>query len=201
MTESVSPPSVVPPQTTDKPTEKPKPRWGVIVIWTAIVGLLVVLGFGLLNANAPRPEVGQPAPTFEMEFFDGYEWQSKSIADLEELQGKVVVLNFWASWCVECRVEADLLEQASRMYRDDVVFLGIAYVDVEPESLKYLEEFDVTYPNAPDLGTRISRDYEITGVPETFIIDRQGTIADVVIGPVSERRLFGMLDQLVAQEG
>ncbi|GAB4271561.1 MAG: hypothetical protein Kow0080_17110 [Candidatus Promineifilaceae bacterium] len=182
-------------------TEKKSFRWGVAIAWAAIIGLLALLGWGLINSSAPRPEVGRKAPTFSMEFFNGYEWEGRKTANLEDLQGKVVVLNFWASWCVECRIEAELLEQTYRAYKDDVVFLGIAYVDVEPESLKYLEEFNITYPNAPDLGTRISRDYNITGVPETFIIDQNGDIVDVVIGPVNEGRLLSMLNSLLSQGG
>lgn len=175
--------------------------WGVVAIWVAVIGLLAVLGWRLQDVQVERPEIGSPAPEFGMEFFNGYTWEDRTVADLGDMQGKVVVLNFWASWCVECRYEADFLEQASRMYQDDVIFLGIAYVDVEPESIKYLEEFNITYPNAPDLGTRISRDYEITGVPETFIIDQKGEIVDVVIGPVSEARLIGTLDSLIADGG
>jgi cytochrome c biogenesis protein CcmG/thiol:disulfide interchange protein DsbE len=185
----------------ESPAEKKPFRWGVALVWAAIIGLLALLGWGLINSSAPRPEIGRKAPTFNMEFFNGYEWEGRKTANLEDLQGKVVVLNFWASWCVECRVEADLLEQTYRAYKDDVVFLGIAYVDVEPESLKYLEEFDITYPNAPDLGTRIARDYNITGVPETFIIDQNGEIADVVIGPVNEGRLISTLNSLLSQGG
>ena len=104
-----------------------KLRWGNIAIWAVIIIILAALGWGLINVNAPRPEAGQQAPAFEMEFFDGFGWQGQDVATLEEMRGKVVVLNFWASWCVECRLEADLLEQASRAYGDDVVFLGIAY--------------------------------------------------------------------------
>jgi cytochrome c biogenesis protein CcmG/thiol:disulfide interchange protein DsbE len=116
------------------------------------------------------------------------------------MRGNVVVLNFWASWCRECRVEADLLEQTSRLYADDgVIFLGLAYADVEPKSLAYLKEYDITYPNAPDLGTNAAEDYEITGVPETFIIDKNGEIAHVQIGPISAAALNGIIQQLIEQ--
>ncbi len=186
----------------DEQAEKAgKLRWGNIAIWAVIIIILAALGWGLINVNAPRPEAGQQAPAFEMEFFDGFGWQGQDVATLEEMRGKVVVLNFWASWCVECRLEADLLEQASRAYGDDVVFLGIAYVDSEPKSLSYLNEFDITYPNAPDLRSEISDSYEITGVPETFFIDKNGQVTWVQIGPVSADLLYGQIDQLLAQEG
>lgn len=169
-------------------------------MWLAIALILGLSGWGLANSSRVRPEAGQTAPDFDMQFFNGYEWESATEATLADMRGKVVVLNFWASWCVECRVEADLLEQRWQQYRDQgVVFLGIAYVDAEPNSLAYLQEFNVTYPNAPDLGTDIAQNYEITGVPETFFIGRDGQIAHVQIGPVSERVLDTVIGQLIQE--
>ncbi len=181
---------------------KSKYRLSTILLWTAVIGVLALVGWGLMNANKTRPEAGQVAPQFTVEYFNGYEWQQKPASTLEEMRGKVVVLNFWASWCVECRVEADLLEQASRQFaNEDVVFLGVAYADVEPNSIRYLEEFGITYPNAPDLGTSISSDYEITGVPETFFIGKDGVIADVVIGPVNGPAMINTINTLLAEGG
>ncbi|HFQ93628.1 MAG TPA: TlpA family protein disulfide reductase [Anaerolineae bacterium] len=171
-----------------------------VIIWAVILGILALLGWGLINSTAPRPEAGEQAPEINLEFFEGYDWQGQPTAKLSDMRGNVVVLNFWASWCRECRVEADLLEQTSRKYADDgVVFLGLAYADVEPKSLDYLREFNITYPNAPDLGTDAADDYEITGVPETFIIDKNGEIAHVQIGPISEAALDGIIQQLLEQ--
>jgi cytochrome c biogenesis protein CcmG/thiol:disulfide interchange protein DsbE len=173
-------------------------RLSTLLIWAAVLFILAILGWGLLNANAVRPEAGQPAPEFQMAFFNGYEWEEQPVADLSDLQGKVVVLNFWASWCVECRLESDLLEATWRKYHDqDVVVLGIAWTDTEPKSLAYLQEFGITFPNAPDLGLAIGRDYEITGVPETFFIDQSGRIARVWIGPVNQELLEGTIQELL----
>lgn len=187
------------------PQEKKKKKgfgWGSLIIWTAVIGLLALLGWGLLKSNAPRPEAGQTAPNFTMEFFEGYEWNDQPTATLEEMQGNVVVLNFWASWCVECRYEADVLDSTARQYADDgVVFVGLAYADVEPNSLQYMQEFDVSYPHAPDLGTAVSNTYEITGVPETFIIDQNGEIAYVHIGPIDQATLNGVISRLLQEGG
>ncbi len=178
-------------------TEKKRPL-GIYLAWTAVLTLLLVLGWGLVQANAERPD--DSAPNFEMQFFNGYEWQDKQTASLADFEGKVVVLNFWASWCVECLLEADLLEQTWREYADqDVVFLGIAYIDVEPKSKVYLEQFNITYPNAPDLRSSISSEYEITGVPETFFIDKEGNVAHIQIGPVDETILTTVLEQLLVE--
>jgi cytochrome c biogenesis protein CcmG/thiol:disulfide interchange protein DsbE len=179
-----------------------KNRWTTIAMWAAVFGLLALLGWGLGRANATRPEAGQPAPYFDVEFFDGYEWENKTVADLDDMRGKVVVMNFWASWCVECRLEADLIEQTWRKYADDdVIFLGVAYADVEPNSISYLEEFDITYPNAPDLGTDISDTYEITGVPETFFIGKDGVIEHVQIGPLNQATMDRVIQKLLQEGG
>lgn len=171
-----------------------------VVIWLGVIGLLALLGWGLVNNNAPRPEVGRPAPDFPITFFDGYQWEGRQTANLSDMKGNVVVLNFWASWCAPCRDEAPALEATWRKYADQgVIFLGIDYADVEPKALDFLAEFNVTYPNAPDLGTDISQDYNITGVPETFIIDREGVIAHVQIVPIDEGTLDGIITQLLAE--
>jgi cytochrome c biogenesis protein CcmG/thiol:disulfide interchange protein DsbE len=165
-----------------------------------VFSILLLLGWGLVNRNRSRPEPGQTAPGFEVQFFNGYDWEGRASATLEDMKGQVVVLNFWASWCVECRVEADLLEDTWRAYKDDgVLFLGVAYVDVEPRSKEYLEEFNITYPNGPDLETAISRDYRVTGVPETFFIDKNGVVRHVVIGPVSPQQMRMYLQELLAE--
>ncbi|MDX1613066.1 MAG: TlpA disulfide reductase family protein [Candidatus Promineifilaceae bacterium] len=185
-----------------QPTKEAGINWMSVGIWAAVIGLLAVLGWGLVKTNADRPGEGQieTAPNFEVQFFDGYEWEGRSTASLEDFRGQPVVLNFWASWCVECRLEADALEQTWRRYRDQgVVFLGVAYVDVEPKSKAYLEEFDITYPNAPDLRSSVSSKYEVTGVPETFFINPAGEVTHVQIGPVNEATLTGLIDRMLSE--
>jgi cytochrome c biogenesis protein CcmG/thiol:disulfide interchange protein DsbE len=190
-------------KTTTTPAEaapRRKIRWTMIALWAAIIFILGILAWGLINTNAARPEVGQTAPDFDVEFFDGYEWETRSVASLAEMRGRPVVLNFWASWCVECRYETDVLEATWEKYRDEgVVFLGVAYADVEPNSIAYMEEFGVTFPHAPDLGTDISQEYEITGVPETFFIDKNGVIRHVQIGAVNQEMLDTLILDMLAE--
>lgn len=189
-------------QSTPTPAEKTPRRgirWSMVLLWVAMLAILAVLAWGLINTNAARPEVGQTAPDFAVEFFDGYEWDTRTVANLSDMRGKPVVLNFWASWCVECRYETDVLEQAWLKYRDEgVVFLGVAYADVEPNSIAYMKEFGVSFPHAPDLGTDISQEYEITGVPETFFIDKDGVIRHVQIGAVDQQMLDTLIPQMLA---
>ncbi len=155
------------------------PRWGRILAWGGLFLLLAIVGLGLARAQEGPIQVGKKAPDFLLTTFDGEEINS------QELSGKVIVINFWASWCTPCKEEAADLEEAWRMYRDsgEVAFLGVDYVDTEPEAKAYLEEFEITYPNGPDLGTRISQAFRIRGVPETYIIDKNGVLAHAQIGP------------------
>ncbi|HEY43873.1 MAG TPA: TlpA family protein disulfide reductase [Anaerolineae bacterium] len=158
-------------------TKQPR-RWGVIFAWALVLALLGTLGFGLARAQQGSIGVGSSVPDFTLTTFEGDEIR---VADL---RGQVVLLNFWASWCTTCELEARELEQVYQMYKDrGVVFLGIDYVDTEPEALAYLEQYGITYPNGPDLGTRISQAFRIRGVPETYIVGSDGRVADVMIGP------------------
>ncbi len=163
-----------------------------------LIGGIVIAGaifaLALSRQNLSQPTSG-PAPLFTATTFDG---QTVSLADL---RGKVVVINFWAGWCVECGYEAEDLQRTHESYLPggEVVFIGIAYADNGPSSLAYLDRFNITYLNAPDLGTRISDYYNITGVPETFIIDRQGNVAELIIGPTDQARLTAIIDRVLAQ--
>lgn len=164
------------------------------VIWRVIiVGLLLAfvwfLAVGLQRQNVSERRVSGIAPEFEFTTFDG------ETVRLSDLRGKGVVLNFWASWCDPCRAEAALLEEAWRREEaNGIVFIGLDYLDQEHSALAYLAEFDITYPNGPDVQSAAARRYGIQGVPETFFIDGEGRIASMVIGPVLskadlERRL------------
>jgi cytochrome c biogenesis protein CcmG/thiol:disulfide interchange protein DsbE len=152
---------------------------GALLAWVGILALLAILALGLLRSQRGPVGVGQAAPDFTLSTFEGEEIR------LKELQGKVVVVNFWASWCKPCEQEAADLEAAWQFYRPggEVVFLGVDYVDTEPEALGYLKKFNITYPNGPDLGTRISQSYRIRGVPETYVVGPDGKLASVKIGP------------------
>jgi cytochrome c biogenesis protein CcmG/thiol:disulfide interchange protein DsbE len=167
-------------------TTTPRRRWWVILVWVLVIGFLGLLGVGLVRTQQGPVGVGSRAPTFSLSTFDG---KTLRTADL---QGQVIVVNFWASWCKPCEQEAADLQQAYEQLKDQgVVFLGVNYVDTEPEARAYLGRFGVTYPNGPDLGTRISQAFRIRGVPETYIIGPGGRLAHVKIGP------FTSLDEIL----
>jgi cytochrome c biogenesis protein CcmG/thiol:disulfide interchange protein DsbE len=154
------------------PPKKNRPRWGRRAAWTALIALLALTTLALLRAQQGSLSKGQPAPAFSVTTFDGQE------ITLESLRGKVVLVNFWASWCIPCANEADDLEEAWQYYKDrgDVVFLGIAWSDMDSKAQAYIAQYDTSYLNAPDSGTRASQAYRITGVPETFVIDQNGVL-------------------------
>lgn len=174
---------------------RPRIRWGRIFVWVGLIGLLAMLAMGMLKNQRGPVLIGQNAPDFILTTFDGQE------INTQDLAGKVIVVNFWASWCKPCEQEAAELEAAWRAFApgEQVVFLGVDYVDTEPEAMGYLQKFEITYPNGPDLRTKISQAYRIRGVPETYIIDRQGKLAHVQIGPfVSLAQITGIIQPLLA---
>ena len=167
---------------------------GALAAWIGIFALLALLAFGMLRNQEGPVTVGETVPNFTLTTFEGEQ------ISLEELKDKVVVLNFWASWCKPCEAEAADLEAAWRIYepRGDVVFLGVDYVDTETEAAVYLEKFDITYPNGPDLRTKISQAFRIRGVPETYIIGKDGKLAAFKISPfISLAEIQGMIDPLL----
>ncbi len=177
-----------PETTVEEAQSRRRPQWGRILVWAGLLTLLVVVGLGLLRTQQGSASVGQRAPDFTLTTFDG-----KNIT-LSDLKGKVVLVNFWASWCKPCEQEAPDLESAWRYYqpRGDVVFLGVDWTDTDSAAQGYLQKFNISYTNGPDLGTRISQKYRITGVPETYIVDRNGMITYTKISP------FASLDEIKA---
>lgn len=187
-------------------TEK-KPRrasiWVFVGMFAAIGIVLVLLAWAVQTKSAP-PLASGVAPDFSLTTFDGQELR------LSELRGKPVIINFWASWCVPCRTEAPLLERMWREYRErGIILLGVDYVDTEDAAKQFIQEYGMTYPNGPDLGTRISQAYRLTGVPETYFITRDGKMLAGIdangrayanwIGPISEDGLRERIERLLSE--
>lgn len=178
---------------TENMTPKGGGRGKLLVSGIAVVGLLLVAVFylGVLNPPTKRPESGM-APTFELTTYDGEPIR------LTDYRGKPVIVNFWASWCESCRDEQPILEAAWRKYQDRIVVLGIAYLDQEKNARAYMEEFGVTYPYGPDMGSRIYTAYHVQGVPETFFIDAEGKLHGFHVGPISASQLEQRIQELLA---
>jgi cytochrome c biogenesis protein CcmG, thiol:disulfide interchange protein DsbE len=171
---------------TNNPTSRRGvPIWVQIVIWVFLVALLALVGFRLNSIQTPMAELDKPVPNFELAFFEGYEYDGQKTMKLSDLQGKVVLINIWASWCKPCEQEAPELQEAWELYKDsDVVFIGVDYVDTPGPANEYLQKFKISYPNAPDLKSNISSILNRSmGVPETYLIDRAGILQQVKVGP------------------
>jgi cytochrome c biogenesis protein CcmG/thiol:disulfide interchange protein DsbE len=164
--------------------------------WIAVgaVGLLVavLLGYGLVSKPPEPPQIGGPVPDFQLAAFDG------SPMKLSNHRGQVVVVNFFASWCEPCREEAASIQQTWQSYQGrNVQFFGIAYKDAASKAQAFLNEFEATYPSTAEPGNRTARDYGVTGVPETFIVDQQGNLVRHYLGAITKAQLSQDLDQLL----
>ncbi len=170
-----------------------------IIIIVVVVALIALVGAQLANQTTPFTlAVGNPAPTFSLTTFDG------QAMDNETLAGNVVVMNFWASWCVPCHDEAPMLESTWTEYADqNFIMLGVTHADVERDSREFIDQYAITYPNAPDPGAHIYDRYGLTGVPETFIIAPDGTVAYILRGPLTEATMpefVAVVEQLLEGE-
>ncbi|HEY4999059.1 MAG TPA: DsbE family thiol:disulfide interchange protein [Usitatibacter sp.] len=157
------------------------------IIPLAVFALLAVfLAVGLTHdpREVPSPLIGKLAPDFRLERLH----DEKLAFTPAEMKGKVWLLNVWASWCVSCRVEHPLLVEMSR--RNLVPIVGLDYKDQREEGLRWLEKQGNPYAlSAFDVDGKVGIDYGVYGVPETFVIDKQGVIRYKQIGPITPEAL------------
>ena len=158
------------------------------------VGLALILAAGLNRdpKEVPSPLIGKPAPAFTLARLD----DATQTIKRDDLLGKVWVLNVWASWCVACREEHPLLVEFSR--RKTVPVYGLNYKDARPDGLRWLANFGNPYDASLfDNDGKVGIDFGVYGVPETFIIDKQGVIRFKHIGPVTPAVLKDRIEPLL----
>jgi cytochrome c biogenesis protein CcmG/thiol:disulfide interchange protein DsbE len=173
-----------------------------IAVICAVLALLGVLAYGLV-ANEPNRDVEEalnsgarePAPPLELPRLSGV-----GTASLEDYRGKVVVLNFWASWCDPCREESPLLDRwHGRMKRGGGTVLGVDVLDVTSDARDFISQYKLSYPMLRDGDGDSRESYGIVGFPETFVIDRRGRIAAVRRGPVDEAFMRSEVEPLLRE--
>jgi cytochrome c biogenesis protein CcmG, thiol:disulfide interchange protein DsbE len=174
-----------------------------------VAGVITLLVIGLVNRDVgtsiqdtldegERPD----APAFTAPVLlaaDGIGPVGSDVS-LADLSGRTVVLNFWASWCEPCEREAPILNEVARRYRGraaSVVVLGLDVQDLSEKALAFARDFGISYPSLREAGDAAYRDYQLTGLPETFVIDPEGRIALKVVGEVTDPvQLTNAIDQL-----
>ena len=178
----------------------------ILLALVPALAFIAILWFALARTGSQAVS-GNAAPSFQLELLDG----SGVLTD-EDLKGKPVVINFWASWCIPCREEAPLLEKTWRAYKNDgVIFLGVNIKDAESDAKRFVDEFGITYPTVRDLDQSLTKDFGVKGLPETFFVDQRWTFigaisggaqagdqqGTVILGAISEDELVSNVEILV----
>lgn len=171
-----------------------------VVLSALIVAVAAYLFFGgglnaligIVQRASPAPEVGHPAPDFELPDLDG------TPVRLSSLRGRPVVVNFWATWCVPCRAEMPAIQSAYERHRaQGLEVLAVNLLEDEQAIRPFLHELDLTLPVLLDRDGAVARDYRVTGLPSTFFIDRDGVIRDIQVGALLESTLQAKLEKIL----
>ncbi len=182
-----------------------KRLWILLGTAVPVLGLLGLLGWASLGSGGGPTGIGvnqdfgqvevetRIAAGFTLELMDGGELQ------LSDLEGKVVLVDFWASWCTPCRQEAPILRQVYQEYAGQPVeFIGVDIWDRREDALQYVDTFEIPYPNGIDESGVIAIDYGVRGIPEKFFIDGDGVLRQKFVGPMHAEALRATLDELLA---
>ena len=169
-------------------------RFIPVIIFLLLAGLLGI-GLTLDPKKVPSPLIGKPAPTFELPSVTQPEQQINT----ETFKGKVSLLNVWATWCVSCRAEHEVLNAIANTGQVDIY--GLNYKDERDAAKRWLQTYGDPYvASAFDIDGRVGIDYGVYATPETFLIDRQGIIRHKVIGPINGKiwkdELLPLINQL-----
>ena len=171
-------------------------RWSGygIATGTVILGVVLASRFGTDPGLVQSPLIGQPAPNFQLETLDG-----NRTVDLGDLSGDIVVVNFFASWCLECRREhSNLVATANAFADQDVTFVQISYQENPDDTLAYLSEAGTSLSTVylQDHDSRTAIAYGVFGIPETYFIDASGVVVGKIIGEADAFTLGATIDAI-----
>lgn len=164
--------------------------------WLALAAGLIAAAFGLNRYAQDQsiPQKGSLAPDFELTLYTGENVR------LSDYRGKIVLINFWASWCGSCRTESPELEMLWQQYgAEKIVILGVAWMDTDSGALTFIDDYGLTYPIGPDTSEQIAQRYRVRSAPETYIIDQSGKLAETIRGPISIPQIEAILDTLLTE--
>ena len=172
----------------------------LVAVGVAMVILVLSLVLATRFGEDPRlvssPVVGRAAPDRQLRLLDG-----TATASLAQFRGEVLVVNFWASYCGPCRQEHAELEAAQQTYaRRGVRFVGIVYQDDPAAATRFLDRLGRNYDHYVDEGSRTAIDFGLFGVPETFYVDREGTVRSKTFGPVDEAIVSEAVDEILSDD-
>jgi cytochrome c biogenesis protein CcmG, thiol:disulfide interchange protein DsbE len=175
----------------------------VAVTSLVVVALGALFLFGLLRGHPdrdiPSNLIGRPLPSFELPVYERYAVDFGPALAVEEHRGRPMIINFWASWCGPCYEEAPHLERVWRRYGDEVLVIGIQTQDRDQRAAgrAFIDQFGLSFPNLIDNDSRVSIAYGLFGVPETFFVRADGTVAHKHAGPVSEAMMVEQIEALL----
>jgi cytochrome c biogenesis protein CcmG, thiol:disulfide interchange protein DsbE len=158
---------------------------GTALAVIAFVVYVMAKGFGTDPHRVPFLLAGKKAPNFTIKRLD-----NDTTVSLSDFAGRPIVINFWATWCGPCKTEHPVLDWAARKYADKAVFLGIVFEDNEENTKRFLAENGWSFVQLYDPLSTVAVDYGVSGVPETYFIDRQGVIVGKFAMPFTDPREF-----------
>ncbi|MFZ3089207.1 MAG: TlpA disulfide reductase family protein [Nitrospirota bacterium] len=143
------------------------------------------------ESGLPGPNKGNPAPSFTLKDINDND------VSLSSYKGKVIIVNFWATWCKPCQEEMDDLESAYKKNNDKgLVILGVDVREEKKDVLNFLKKYKVSYPILMDFDGKVVKDYQVMGVPTSYFIDRDGIIRERIFGGMNELVIEATLDDL-----